>query len=156
MTHFRAASFPSNPVVSGPGGSLEVVGGGWLIGGMARTAGGEPDGVRDLLAQHSSEVANLTRQLRAAVRTARPELTEKIYLGWYGVGLHHPDKGYVAALFPRADEVHVGFEHGVDLPDPYGLLQGGGRQVRYLVFRTGAARPTADDLVEYLDVALGE
>jgi hypothetical protein len=91
----------------------------------------------------------------AVARAARPELTERIYLGWYGVGLHHPAKGYVAALFPRAYEVHVGFEHGVDLPDPYGLLQGDGRHVRYLVFRPGEARPTPDDLVEYLDLALG-
>ncbi|HET6754792.1 MAG TPA: DUF1801 domain-containing protein [Jiangellaceae bacterium] len=120
------------------------------------TTGGEPDGLRDLLAEHNGEVADLTRRLRAAVLTGRPELTEKIYLGWYGVGLHHPDKGYVAALFPRADEVHVGFEHGADLPDPDGLLQGDGRQVRYLVFRPDAARPTPEDLVEFLDLALGE
>ena len=40
-------------------------------------------------------------------------------------------------------------------PTRYGLLQGDGRQVRYLVFRPGAARPTVDDLVEYLDLALG-
>jgi hypothetical protein len=123
---------------------------------MAMTTGGEPDGLRDLLAEHNGEVADLTRRLRAAVLTGRPELTEKIYLGWYGVGLHHPDKGYVAALFPRADEVHVGFEHGVDLPDPDGLLQGDGRQVRYLVFRPDAARPTPEDLVEFLDLALDE
>jgi hypothetical protein len=123
---------------------------------MAMITGGEPDGLRDLLAEHHGEVADLTRRLRAAVLTGRPELTEKIYLGWYGVGLHHPDKGYVAALFPRADEVHVGFEHGVDLPDPDGLLQGAGRQVRYLVFRPDAARPTPEDLVEFLDLALGE
>jgi hypothetical protein len=112
---------------------------------MAMTTGGEPDGLRDLLAEHNGEVADLTRRLRAAVLTGRPELTEKIYLGWYGV-----------ALFPRADEVHVGFEHGVDLPDPDGLLQGDGRQVRYLVFRPDAARPTPEDLVEFLDLALGE
>ena len=52
--------------------------------------------------------------------------------------------------------MHVGFEHGVDLPDPDGLLQGAGRQVRYLVFRPDAARPTPEDLVEFLDLALGE
>ena len=122
---------------------------------MATIESSEPIGVRDLLAEHSDEVAELTRRLQAAVSTARPELTERIYVGWHGVGLHHPDRGYVAALFPRAHEVQVGFEHGVDLPDPYGLLQGDGRQVRYLVFRPGAAGPTVDDLVAYLDLALG-
>jgi hypothetical protein len=123
---------------------------------MAETTGGEPDGFRDLLAEHSDEVAELTRRLRAQIRAAHPELTEKIYVGWHGLGLHHPAKGYVAALFPRADEVRVGYEHGADLPDPCGLLHGDGRQVRYLVFRPGAARPTLDDLVEYLDLALGQ
>jgi hypothetical protein len=152
----RQPDRPARPVAVGVAGPQHrVVGGGWLVGDMAKTTGGEPDGMRDLLAKHSDEVADLTRRLRAVARASCPELTERIYFGWYGVGLHHPAKGYVAALFPRADEVHVGFDQGLDLPDPYGLLQGDGHQVRYLVFRPGEARPTPDDLVEYLNLALG-
>lgn len=123
---------------------------------MTTIDGSEPKGLRDILADHSDEVADLTRRLRAVIRTARPELGEKIYLGWHGLGFHHPAKGYVAALFPREHDVNVGFEHGADLPDPRGLLQGEGRQVRYLVFTPRGVRPSAEDLVEYLDLALSE
>jgi hypothetical protein len=52
--------------------------------------------------------------------------------------------------------VNVGFEHSADLPDPHRLLQGDGSQVRYLVFTPRGVRPSAEDLVEYLDLALGE
>jgi hypothetical protein len=71
------------------------------------------------------------------------------------VGFHHPELGYAAALFPRAGEVHVGFEHGADLPDHHRLLHGEGRQVRYLIFTPGTSGPTLEDLVECLDLALG-
>lgn len=128
----------------------------WLAGGVTANDGGEPTGLAELLAEHSEEVAELTRRLRAVIRKAHPELTEKIYVGWHGLGFRHPDKGYVAAVFPREHDAQVGFEHGADLPDPYGLLQGGGRQVRYLSFRPDDASPTDDQLVEYLDLALSE
>ena len=42
------------------------------------------------------------------------------------------------ALFPFDDRVHLLFEFGVLLPDPEGLLQGGGRQVRYVPVRRNA------------------
>jgi hypothetical protein len=116
----------------------------------------EPAGLTDLLADHTDPVASLTRRLREAILGARPELAETVYPGWHGLGFHHPDLGYAVALFPRRQEVHVGFEHGVSLPDHRGLLHGEGRQVRYLVFSPGAPKPTAADLVEYLDLALGQ
>jgi len=51
------------------------------------------------------------------------------------LGYHHPDGGYLCGLFPQRDSVKLGFEFGVLLPDPDGLLEGRGRQVRYLVIR---------------------
>jgi hypothetical protein len=86
-----------------------------------------------LLADHTGEVADLTQVLRAVVRSALPMATEKINLDWQGLGYHDPDAGYVAGIFPGDESVKLGFEHGVELPDPAGLLDGDGSRVRYLV-----------------------
>jgi hypothetical protein len=88
--------------------------------------------IEDLLEQHTPEVADLTLRLREVIRTAMPDAGEKVYQGWHGVGFHHPDAGYVCAIFPGDDHVRVGFEHGHLLPDPYGLFDSGGEQVRYI------------------------
>jgi cytidylate kinase len=86
-----------------------------------------------LLADHTREVIDLTQVLRAVVRTALPMATEKINLGWHGLGYHDPVAGYVAGIFPGDESVRLGFEHGVGLPDPENLLEGDGNQVRYVV-----------------------
>lgn len=51
---------------------------------------------------------------------------------WRGIGFHHPAAGYVCAVFPAADHVRVGFEHGHLLPDPGVVFDPGGKQVRYI------------------------
>lgn len=110
--------------------------------------------VTELLAEHSDEIAELARRLRATIRAAVPDLAERVYEGWHGIGFHHDTRGYVFAIFPLDDEVRVGFEHGAELPDPHGLLTGTGRRVRYLRFVPGARSPTDHHLVEYVDHAL--
>ena len=88
--------------------------------------------LEDLLDDHTPEVAELARQLRDLIRSAMPAATERVYPGWHGLGFHHPTAGYVCALFPAADHVRVGFEHGHLLPDPGGWFDSGGRRVRYV------------------------
>jgi hypothetical protein len=85
-----------------------------------------------------------------------PDLVERFYPGWQGLGWRHPDGGLLATLFARDEDVIVYFERGVELPDPYGLLGGAGRlrQTRTLTFRPEVATPMAAQLVEYLDLAL--
>jgi hypothetical protein len=60
----------------------------------------------------------------------------------------------VAAIFPSANSVSVGFEHGADLPDPHGLLRGTGKRLRYLHFTPDASAPTSEHLLDYLDLAI--
>ncbi|GMQ84618.1 MAG: hypothetical protein BMS9Abin07_0182 [Acidimicrobiia bacterium] len=86
-----------------------------------------------LLAGHSPRVIAATQILRAVVRSGLPLATEKVNSGWHGLGYHHPDAGYVAGIFPKDESVKLGFEHGVELPDPEALLDGDGRQMRYVV-----------------------
>lgn len=88
--------------------------------------------IDDLIDDHTQEVGKLVLALRDLIRSLMPDATEKIYLGWHGIGFHHPTAGYVCALFPAADHVRVGFEHGYLLPDPHGVFDSGGGQVRYV------------------------
>lgn len=117
-------------------------------------AGTLPAGFDDLLCDHTDAIAALTRDLRDAILRARPELSERVYKGWHGLGFHHPVRGYVGALFPRDGDVMMGFEWGANLPDPHGLLQGAGRRLRYLRFTPADGPPTPEHLVEYLDLAV--
>lgn len=85
-----------------------------------------------------------------------PDLAERFYPGWQGLGLRHPVGGLLATIFPRDADVVVYLEHGASLNDPHGLLAGQGRlrQTRTLTFRPEANTPTMAHLVEYLDLAL--
>jgi hypothetical protein len=123
---------------------------------MTARLAAEPAGLDAILADHSDAIAALALRLRTVVLDAHPGLTEKVYPGWHGLGFHHPTQGYVGALFPRDTEVKFGFEHGADLPDPHKLLEGSGRRLRYLNFTPGEASPTEAQLVDYLDLALGD
>lgn len=94
-----------------------------------------------VLEGHSEAVVDIADWLRQTVRAVDPELRERVYVGWHGFGFHHPDAGYVCAVFPRDDDVLLAFERGVDLADPDGRLQIGGKQVRHLVFTSRDAHP---------------
>jgi hypothetical protein len=98
----------------------------------SKTASVRPE---DILDDHTDEVRALTEQLRSLIKETIPEATERAYPGWHGIGYRHPEAGFFAAIFPRADDVKLGFEHGADLPDPDGLLTGEGKRVRYVVVR---------------------
>jgi hypothetical protein len=106
-----------------------------------------------LLAEHTDEVAAVTGWLREVVLGALPDASERVYRGWHGFGYHHPEAGYVCAVFPRADEVLLAFERGVVLDDPDGLLEGDGRTVRWVRVTT-PGEPPADRLVQLIDAAV--
>ncbi|HET6257983.1 MAG TPA: DUF1801 domain-containing protein [Pseudonocardia sp.] len=107
-----------------------------------------------LLVGELPAVAVLVRRLRAVVRIAHPDLRERVYPGWHGLGFHHPRGGYVCALFPRDGGVNVGFEHGADLPDPHGRLLGEGRRMRDVRIEVDAGPDEEELVVEYLDLAV--
>jgi len=92
----------------------------------------QPLAPEDILAEHTPEVRALAERLRLLIRETIPEASEAAYPVWHGIGYRHPEIGYFCAIFPLEHEVKLGFEFGVLLPDPTGLLQGQGRQVRYV------------------------
>ena len=106
-----------------------------------------------LLDDHAPHVAAAARRVRAAVRRAHPDLTERVRPGWHSINYHDRAAGFVSAIFPMTDHVQLVFERGVLLPDPAGLLTGSGRQVRSLEYRHA---DEVDDRVvqEFLDHAV--
>lgn len=110
----------------------------------------------ELLVHRPPAVVELAQRLRVAAHEAMPDLTERFYPHWEGLGLKHPAGGLLGTLFARDGDVVVYLERGASLPDPHGLLTGAERlrQTRTLVFEPSASAPAEPILVEYLDLAL--
>ncbi len=56
------------------------------------------DPVHEFLARRFPEALELALWVRARVLAAEPDLEERVYEGWGGVGFRHPDGGYVCAI----------------------------------------------------------
>lgn len=72
----------------------------------------------------------------------RPDLEAKARLGWGSVNYRHPIAGFVCAIFPMEDHISLVFEHGRQLSSP--LLEGDGKQVRFIRFVPGDTIPEDD------------
>jgi hypothetical protein len=82
----------------------------------------------------------LANVLRALIRETVPEVDEAVYTGWGVLGYRiyiGKRRVYLGFVHPTRDYVSIGFEWGVFLPDPDGLLEGDElKQVRYMTFRS--------------------
>jgi hypothetical protein len=92
-----------------------------------------------LLADHSPEHRAIANALRRLVRDAVPDAIERVRPGWGLIGYDVPfgrRTRYFAFVWVEPEHVHLGFEHGVLMDDPQGLLRGAGitKQVRWLTF----------------------
>lgn len=106
-----------------------------------------------LLADYPPDHRNVANALRRLVKRAVPDAIERVRPGWGLIGYDVPvgrRTRYFAFIWPEPEHVHLGFEHGVLMDDPYGLLQGAGvtKQVRWLTLETVKdIPPTADELI---------
>lgn len=107
----------------------------------------------ELLADHDGPVMATAVWLRRLVKETVPDVVESVYPGWHGFGYRRPQAGYFCAVFPRASDVKLSFEHGARLADPRRLLRGRGRQVRHVDVRA-PDDPPAPFLVELIDAAV--
>jgi hypothetical protein len=98
------------------------------------------------LAPYPTDMRAIAQRLRRIVLSARPDAIERVRAGWHLNGYDVPTTigsgrktVYFAYVAPEREHVHLGFEHGVAMRDPGGLLQGRGvtNQVRWLTFRPG-------------------
>jgi hypothetical protein len=101
-----------------------------------------------LLADAPEPIARIGGRLRELLRVTVPDAVERVRPGWRLIGYDVPASSgrshggrtvYFAYIGPEAEHIHLGFEHGVAMDDPHGLLQGRGitRRVRWLTFRPG-------------------
>jgi DNA transformation protein and related proteins len=97
-----------------------------------------PEGI---LEGYDEEIRALAEELRLLVRAAAPEATEAGYRGWRLIGYRSPH--YFCFVAPQKDHVRLGFEHGVRLDDPDGLLEAMGKQVRFVRLLPGQRLPTS-------------
>lgn len=100
--------------------------------------------IEGFLASFQPPIGEMAGRLLAALRRLRPDLRPHVRLGWGSVNFRHPKAGFVCAVFPMADHVSLVFEHGRQLGNEGGLLQGNGKQVRFIPFRPGDPVPEAE------------
>jgi hypothetical protein len=99
------------------------------------------------LAGYPEPIVEIADRLRAVVRRATPDAIERIRSGWALIGYDLPigrRKRYFAFIAPERKHIHLGFEYGVWMSDPDGMLEGAHlklRKVRFLTFEPGAPRP---------------
>ncbi len=96
-----------------------------------------------LLAGYPQPMRAIAESLRVIVRRAVPDAVERVRPGWRLIGYDVPAgprrPRYFCYVAPEAEHVHLGFEYGVFMSDPDGVLLGAGvtRKVRWLTFRPG-------------------
>jgi hypothetical protein len=111
------------------------------------------------LAGFPLEIRSIAQALRELVRAQVPEATEAVYPGWRLIGYRadHRDRNvYFAYIAPTADHVSLGFEWGILVTDPQGVLEGDGSQVRYARFRQLEEirpEPLAPLIIQALEIA---
>ena len=106
------------------------------------------------LSAYPPDIQEIADRLRVVVQEAVPEAIERVRTGWRLIGYDVPvgrRTRYFAFVAPEPEHVHLGFEYGVWMADPDGLLLGAHlklRKVRFVTYKPGEAVPT-DTLVRY-------
>lgn len=91
------------------------------------------DAVARFFDGYPPHIAAIGQRVRGIVRAELPDASEYVYQGWRLIGYRVPK--YVCFIAPHEHEVRLGFEYGVSMRDPHGILEGGGTQVRYIAYR---------------------
>jgi hypothetical protein len=107
------------------------------------------------LSGYPPEIRDLAERLRVVVREAVPESLERVRTGWRLIGYDvpvGPKKRYFAFVAPEPEHVHLGFEYGIWMADPDGILRGTHlnlRKVRFVTYEPGDSIP-AEVLLRYI------
>jgi hypothetical protein len=107
----------------------------------------------DLLELAEPPMRPIMKRLREIILAVDPQAVEVVRLGdraaSYGVGPKKMSEGY-AYIMPHKNWVNLGFYYGAALPDPAGLLEGTGRNLRHAKTHsvTDAERPQVRALIE--------
>jgi hypothetical protein len=93
----------------------------------------------ELIANSSPGLQEIAAQLRALILEVHPTAVEVVRLGdrgaTYGLGPKKMSDGY-CYISPHSAWINFGFYKGASLPDPLGLLEGTGKQLRHIKIHT--------------------
>ena len=92
--------------------------------------------IEEILKKHTKKILEIVNLLRDFLAQEFPNFQEKGYPVWKGLGYKDPKCGYICGIFPYEDHVQIGFEYGILLKDKDKLLEGDGKQVRYITMHT--------------------
>jgi len=100
------------------------------------------------LSGYPAEMRDIAEQLRDVVHEAVPDAIERVRTGWrligYDIAVGRRTR-YFAWVWPEPEHVHLGFQYGIWMTDPDGILRGAHlklKKVRYVTYRPGDAIPT--------------
>jgi hypothetical protein len=96
----------------------------------------EIDELDELLAEFPRPVAELARRtIDSVMDTIGGDAFARVQLAWKAIQIGTSQRGVdmrFAVLPIGADRVNLAFSHGVDLPDPEGLLEGNAESIRHV------------------------
>ena len=93
----------------------------------------------EFLSAYDDRIVALALTVRRFVLTETPRGTETIYDAYNAVAMGYSFTGRLKESFCHiavySKHVNLGFNRGVDLDDPRGILQGAGKQIRHVTIR---------------------
>ena len=94
-----------------------------------------------LVQRRTLPIAALTHEVVDWLVAQYPEMSGRVKFGWGTVNFHHPQAGFVVAVYPSADHVSVIYQQGRLLSSP--LLVGGKdiKKVRWIPLAPGEPVP---------------
>jgi len=106
----------------------------------------------DLMNETGEALRPIARRLREVILELHPDAVEVVRLGEraasYGFGPKKMSDAY-AYILPNTNWVNLGFYRGAGLPNPHGLLEGTGANLRHVKVRemAGADTPAVRQLL---------
>ena len=103
-----------------------------------KTQKAPPPTPEEFLAKFPPDIQALANALRSLVKKALPGVQEAVRIGWGLIGYRAVEgkrSAYFALVYPTESHVVLGFEHGIHMADPASILEGDGRQLRYITVR---------------------
>jgi hypothetical protein len=117
---------------------------------MPRTAAGQ---LKSFVAKFDPAIAKLIRECRTAMRNRFPTANELVYDNYnffvIGYGPTERPSDCVLSLAANSKGVGLCFIRGARLPDPHKILQGAGRQTRFVRLERAAtlSKPGVKELI---------
>ena len=111
----------------------------------------EQASIDHFLSGYGEEIFTRALRLRGVLLEQLPDITEQLDLSsrmvYYCYGQKYSE--LICVIIPSKKGLKLGFNRGVELPDPAGLLEGTGKISRYVVIRSeeDAERPEIKALI---------